>query len=369
MLTGRGKGQSDCDTVEGVAIERINLSRNRFLRPESLLMYFRLLWHGRRMIRKIGPSVLLAARALPEGLVATTLGRSLRIPSVIFAHGEEISPFVAGDAKVLRRKWTTLLKGRMLWRAYRQADLIVANSCFTRELVCRGGIDPARVQVIHPGTDPVRFFPVAPDPVLLDSLGLKGRKVILTVGRLTWRKGQDTVIKALPTIAQAVPNVVYLVAGRGPYESGLKDMARTLNVENQVRFLGEVDPEALPSLYHCCDLFIMPNRVSSRTQDLEGFGIVFLEANACGKPVIGGNSGGVPDAIENGKSGLLVDGTSVEQVSAAVIRMLREPELADEMGRYGRQRVCERFTWDHAASSLVESITTLMSHLDKPPAD
>ena len=158
----------------------------------------------------------------------------------------------------------------------------------------------------------------------------------MTVGRLMWRKGQDMLIRALPEIVKAVPNCVYLICGTGPYEAGLRELAQSLQVDSQVIFLGSLPSEHLPSLYNLSDVFVMPNRMSEKTRDVEGFGIVFLEANACEIPVVGGRSGGTSDAVADGESGLLVDGSSPGEIAGSVIRLLQDPILAQDNGR-GRQ--------------------------------
>jgi phosphatidylinositol alpha-1,6-mannosyltransferase len=345
--------------VDGIEIDRIHLSRSRFLRPESLALYANLLIHGAAAVRRLRPTALVAARALPEGLVATTLGRLLRVPTAVFAHGEEITPWVAGAPAYQRRRGTAFVKGRMLWRTYRKADLIIANSRFTRGLLTGGGIAEEKVALVHPGTDPDVFKPMPRDEAWAAALGLAGRKVLLTVGRLMWRKGQDMVIQALPEILKAVPGTVYLVCGTGPYESGLRELAQSLGLGPHVIFLGEVAAERLPALYNLADLFVMPNRVSLRTRDTEGFGIVFLEANACEVPVIGGRSGGVPDAVADGETGLLVDGTDPHAIAGAVARILTESGLAARMGKAGRRRVCDALTWDRGAETLRAALDRL----------
>jgi phosphatidylinositol alpha-1,6-mannosyltransferase len=360
VLSGIVKGAPPAERIDGVAVARINLNRHRFLRPESLALYAKLVAHGAKLVQSERPRAVLGARALPEGLVAVALSRLYRVPSVVFAHGEEVSMWMPTAPSRQQRRITAALKRKLLWTTYRNATLIVAVSRFTRDLLLSGGINRAKVSVVHPGTDPERYRPMPRDLDLAARLGIDGAKVILTVGRLTSRKGQDLVLKSLPQILQAVGSVVYLVVGSGPYESDLRQLARRSGVEQNVRFLGEVPWEMLPRLYNLTDLFVMPNRVSA-TGDLEGFGIVFLEAGACEIPVVGGRSGGVPDAIADGETGILVDGDSPSEVASAVIGVLKDDTLARRLGKNARARVCRDFTWDHAANRLKE----LIHHLDQ----
>lgn len=359
VLTALASGCARKEIIDGVTIKRVNLDRRWYLRPESMAMYANLLLQGLVTAGRIRPAALLAARALPEGFVAIHLCRLLGVPSIIFAHGEEITPWTRQAPEAERRKFTAGLKGRCLWAVYLGATRIIANSRFTQRLLTGGGIAEEKVAVVHPGTDPDRYKPTAKDEILAAQLGVQGRRVILTVGRLMWRKGQDMVLRALPGIIAAVPDVVYLICGTGPYEADLRDLANALGLNSHVRFLGEVDTDLLPALYNLSDVFVMPNRVSPRTQDVEGFGIVFLEANACGIPVVGGRSGGVPDAVEDGKTGLLVDGTSVQEIAQATIRILQDPSLARRLGENGRVRVCQRLTWDYAAGHVKSLLSAL----------
>ena len=352
VLTGRVRGLPRRESIEGVNVRRINLSRSWLLRPESAVLYANLFAQGAKEIMRNRPSVILAARALPEGLVAGALGRAFRVPSLVLAHGEEISPWTPSAPVPARRRITAVAKGWALWHTYREISMTVANSHFTRNLLIEGGISESAIAIVHPGTDPEQYRPMSRDEALAVQMGVGGKKVILTVGRLMWRKGQDMVLQAMPEILRAVPDVVYVIAGTGPYESGLRELAATLDVDSHVRFLGEVPFSLLPALYNLADVFVMPNRVSPRTRDLEGFGIVFLEANACGVPVVGGRSGGVPDAVADGETGLLVDGESPAEIAHAIIRLLKDPVLAGQMGRSGRERVCRTFTWSQSAEKV-----------------
>jgi phosphatidylinositol alpha-1,6-mannosyltransferase len=251
------------------------------------------------------------------------------------------------------------MKGRALWQTYRLARRVVAISRYTRGLLREGGVPSGKIVLVRPGTDPTTFRPAGRDPALVRELGLEGRRVVLTVGRLTWRKGQDRMLEALPAIAQAAPNVTYLLAGTGPLEPELRALARRLGLEDRVRLLGEVADEALPRLYNVADVFVMANRVSAGTRDVEGFGIVFLEANACEVPVVGGRSGGVIDAVEDGLTGLLVDAESPEEIARAVVRLLEDSALARRMGVEGRRRVERELTWDHTARGVGRVLTEL----------
>lgn len=352
LLTGKRSGQPDFTIFDGVEIRRIDLPRWTLLRPESLPLYTNLFAHLMLQSLSKRPKAFLSARVLPEGLIANAVGRLLRVPSAIFAHGEEVHRVRWDRPLPKRRKGTAYMKRKFIWRAFSRADLIIANSHFTAGLLRSGVADPSRVAVVHPGTDPQRYRPMEKDPELAKRLGVKDRKVILTLGRLVVRKGQDIMIQAMPQILEQIPNAVYLIAGKGNYEQELRQLANSLGMAEYVCFMGQADDEILPNLYNLADVFVMANREMPGSGDLEGFGIVFLEANACGVPVIGGRSGGVPDAIAHGETGLLVDGNSPQAVAEAVIHLLTKPEVARRMGRAGRHRVCQNLTWTHSADKI-----------------
>lgn len=361
VLTAREADAADAETIDGVRVLRTDLSRRWYLRPESLGMYVRLLARSIHLVRRERPAAIVAARVLPEGYVATRVGRMFGLPTVVFAHGEEITPWLPDRPGGSPRGLIAKLKKRCVWSAYHAATRIVANSRFTRSRLALGGIDKARVSIVHPGTDPEQFKPEPPDAALAAELGAEGRRVMLTVGRVTWRKGQDTVVRAMPQILRDVPDALYLVAGSGPMEGELRELIENEGLHDHVRLLGTVGAGQLARLYHMADVYVMPGRVSPDTQDVEGFGIVFLEAGACEVPVIGGRVGGMPDAVADGETGLLVDGEDVDAVAEACRRLLTDRELARRMGRAGRQRVIEHLSWDRAAEQFASLLETVIS--------
>jgi len=348
VITGRQNGCPAEDVIDSVTVRRVLLKRYPFLRPESLVLYGNLGLQALREAVSHRPEAVLGSRVLPEGLVAHVVGEIARIRSIVLAHGEEIRTWTRPAD---RRRLTGTVKARLLWQVYKAADHVVANSRFTRELLLDGGVRPEKVALVHPGTDPQRFRPRPADPGLVRKWNLEDKRVLLTIGRLSRRKGQDTVLRALPAIRKDFPEAVYVIGGVGVEEERLRGLAASLDVQDHVRFLGEIEDATLPSIYNLADIFIMPNR-RLEGNDVEGFGIVFLEASASGLPVIGGRSGGVPDAVADNKTGMLVDGSDLESVIAAVTELLKHPDAARELGRAGRQRVCNELTWDHSAERL-----------------
>jgi phosphatidylinositol alpha-1,6-mannosyltransferase len=286
---------------------------------------------------------------IDDGHLGVWLRRWLRLPFLVYAHGNEILDVLQG----------TLPRERV---ALQTADRIVANSRFTAGLVEQAGVDRRRIHVIHPGCDAGRFRPRPVDRALRERLlgaHAKG-PVVLTVGNLVERKGHDMVIQALAQVIRQVPDTTYLVVGDGPYRDDLDRLARAAGVRDHVVFAGRVDADRLPEIYALSDVFVMPSRIRSTTRDVEGFGLVFLEANACGKPVIGGRTGGIPEAIVDGKTGFLVEPESVPDIAGRLATVLTDPELAAEMGRQGRSRVQTGFSWVDAAARVQELVTGMV---------
>ena len=174
-----------------------------------------------------------------------------------------------------------------------------------------------------------------------------------TVGNLVARKGHDMVIRALPRVRQTVPDVTYLIIGDGPYRGQLEALAGALGVRDRVIFAGGIPNEELPPIYALSDLFVMPSRDQSEECDVEGFGVVFLEANACAKPVVGGRSGGICEAISDGVTGLLVDPNDPEDIANALVRLLTNSDLATRLGKRGRLRVVRDFSWERVGDQVL----------------
>jgi len=279
--------------------------------------------------------------SIDEGQIALTLRNWLKLPFIVFAAGNEI-------LDVIEEKWPKPML------ALQTADRVVAISRYTASFVERAGVDPSRIEIVYPGYDTNRFRPLEDRLELRQKLlGERYRdQVILTVGNLVARKGHDTTIRSLPKLLQLVPDVTYLIVGDGPYRSQLETLATELGVRNRVIFAGRLADEDLAQLYALCDVFVMPSRAQLDEKDVEGFGIVFLEANACAKPVIGGRSGGVPEAIVDGVTGLLVDPNDSGELADAIARLLTDREFAHRLGQQGRERAVNEFSWRRAADSV-----------------
>ena len=274
-------------------------------------------------------------QALPFGLIAWVFKRAFGVPYLVWIYGREI----------LKPQQYPLLR-RILRSMLQEATLIISISESTRQAAIQIGASPDRVQVIYPSVDTVRFRPDIDGSWVMARHGLRGEKVILTVCRLVPRKGIDTVIRAIPAILEAVPNAVYVIVGEGPDRRRLENLAQGLGVADCVHLVGSVDDQVLPAYYAACDVFVMVSRSIPEAGEVEGFGIVYLEAGACGKPVVAGRSGGVAEAVQDGVTGFLVEPSDVVAVGDAVICILQDPVLATSLGAAGRHRAQQPSDWD-----------------------
>ena len=205
--------------------------------------------------------------------------------------------------------------------------------------------DASKLVQIAPGIDVDHFIPTDSSNLRAE-LGLTDKSVIISVGRLVHRKGQDKLISALPEIKTSVPNVHLVLVGVGPHQDYLEKLALKLNVSDCVTFIGRINYAELPKYICLGDIFAMPSRSRFFGLEVEGLGIVYLEASACGLPVVGGKSGGAPDAVLVGETGMVVDGTNSSEIADACIELLNNPELCALMGANGRAWIIENWRWE-----------------------
>jgi phosphatidylinositol alpha-1,6-mannosyltransferase len=203
---------------------------------------------------------------------------------------------------------------------------------------------------VYPGVDARRFSPEADDGSLRLALAPRGELLLLSVGRLQRRKGHDLVLRALPELKKIVPKVRYVIVGDGNDRDTLQLLASELGIAGDVSFAGNVPDADLPAYFAACDVFVLPTRMES--SDFEGFGIVFLEAAAAGKPSIGGRNGGVPEAIVDGETGILVADGAVDELLESLRALCTSADLRHRMGAMARERAVRDFSWDRAAAAV-----------------
>lgn len=297
------------------------------------------------LLREHGCRSVWFGAAAPLGLMAPALRRAGARRLVATTHGHEAA-------------WAQLPASRHLLRRIGEGtDALTYLGEYTRSRIARA-VTPeaaARMVPLPPGVDEKTFHPGSGGAQVRARLGLTDRPVVVCVSRLVPRKGQDTLIRALPRILAAAPDAVLLIVGGGPYRTDLEKLAAATGVADSVRFTGPVPWEQLPAHYGAGDVFAMPCRTRRGGLDVEGLGIVYLEASATGLPVVAGDSGGAPDAVLDGETGWVVRGGAGDapaETADRVTALLADPVLRARMGERGRAWVEERWRWDLLADRL-----------------
>jgi phosphatidylinositol alpha-1,6-mannosyltransferase len=294
-------------------------------------------WHVARS-QKV--DLIHAGDLFPQGLIAMWQKQINGTPYLVYCHGEELT-------QTDLRRYQPIVRNLI----YSKADGVIAANEFARTNLFRIGVAEEKICKILPGVDE-RFLPQPPRPDLVARFGLEGKKVVLSVGRLVARKGHARVLRALAQIRDRVQPFHYLIAGDGPEKQQILSLASELGLSQQVTLTGRVAEDQLADFYNLCDVFVLVNYVVDG--DLEGFGMVFVEANATGKPVIGGRSGGTAEAILHGQTGFLVDPESSDDIAHRLQALLQNEELSRRLGAAGRERVRLEFNWASRAQVLRE---------------
>lgn len=245
-----------------------------------------------------------------------------------------------------------LNKSLMTTLVLHQADRVIVISEYTQSLVTNFGIPISRITNINPGTN-LKVKRDLDVSGVKKSCGLTGKKILLSVSRLEeLYKGYDYVIKSLPLIKAKVPETHHVIVGEGWLKPYYQKLAENMGVIDDISFVGRVPDKELRKWYEICDVFVMVSRDSTIDGGAEGFGIVYLEANAYGKPVVGGRAGGVPDAIIDNVTGLLVNPENEVEIAEAIVRLLTNPELAKKLGEQGRERILQDLTWSKVGEKV-----------------
>jgi phosphatidylinositol alpha-1,6-mannosyltransferase len=290
--------------------------------------------------RDTGIGVILGGSALVTPLVLM-LARLFKRKAVVLTHGLDLS-------------YPSMLYNVLCLRWLKLCDRVIANSRHTAGLARETGARESAIRVIPPGLHWERFTSFGSTDLVKEELGLTDRKIVLFVGRLARRKGVKEFIKqSLPRIVQTVRDVCFVIVGGNPTESlahsgdlvgEITAIVAELGLEKHVRLLGRLDDEKLTKVLQIADVLVLP--VLSMKDDVEGFGIVLLEAAAAGIPAVATRLGGIPDAIEQGKSGILVEPDNYEELSQSVIGLLTDRDERERLGEYAKWRVKEKFSWD-----------------------
>ncbi|REE83949.1 phosphatidylinositol alpha-1,6-mannosyltransferase [Paenibacillus taihuensis] len=309
--------------------------RGAFMRDEQVDVtswgrLFRQVW---RTMRSEDPDVTIYGYVL-IGFIGLLLRVTTGRRYVVSTHGMDMLMF---------RRFIVL--NQIVKLILRKADGILTNSEYTKRLVRQYGVHPDRIGIVNPGVEKI-YEKKAVNKELVKQHGLEGKYVILSVGRLVTRKGNDKTIEAMPAILEQIPNAVYVIVGDGPDRERLEALARSLGVEDAVRFIGSVTGgELLNDYFNLADQFIMACRELEKG-DAEGFGIVYLEAASAGVPVIAGRSGGAVEAVLDGETGMVVDPHSPAAIADMIIRLARDSALREQLVRSGYKRAKTMFQHD-----------------------
>jgi phosphatidylinositol alpha-1,6-mannosyltransferase len=295
----------------------------------------------RRLIAEHGIDTVWFGAAAPLALLAPRARQAGAARVLASTHGHEVG-------------WSMLPVARSVLRRIGDGtDVVTFVSRYTRSRFASAFGPAARLEYLPPGVDTDRF---RPDPAARAELRgryrLGERPTVVCVSRLVPRKGQDMLIKALPSIRRRVDGAALVIVGGGPYLDALRKLATDCGVAGHVTFTRGVPADELPAHHALADVFAMPCRTRGAGMDVEGLGIVFLEASATGVPVIAGLSGGAPETVRHNKTGLVVDGRSVDEIAESVSELLTDPERAAAMGAAGREWVTSQWRWDTLAGRL-----------------
>jgi phosphatidyl-myo-inositol dimannoside synthase len=346
VSTGAHPAAREADSQIGASIDRISVPSRR-LRTVQGLAAWTLRAHV--LTRSVNPRFVWCGNLKPAAYPARWIHARTGVPYGIMLYGTELLLLRVR----MRDSW---IKRRVARALFGPAAVLLTISRFTRDLASEtlaelgfadGEID---IRTVPLGTDPDRFRPGIDTMAIRHRYGLNGGRWLLTVARIAAHKGIDTALLVLDVLRHEFPDLKYAVVGSGVKLGEYEALARRLGVGDRVRFLTSVPDADLPGLYNCAELYLGVSRPVELM--IEGFGISLSEAAACGIPVIGGRNGGIPDAVREGETGLLVDATSTAEVTEAVRLLLKDRELAQRLGQAGRAAVESFFNWDRVTQDV-----------------
>ncbi len=335
IAAGKTKGDEAFDKTHDLNIDRLELSSSSWgiKSLTGLTFYWRVFNQVRKLIKQHKITTLHCGRCLPEGFIGYIFNKIFNIPYICYIHGEDV------EAAATSRELSWIVK-----KVLTNAKTLICNSQNTANLILNNWqANPNKTVILNPGCDTERFVPADKNNEIKKSLGWGNKTVVLTVGRLQERKGQDILIKALPTIKQHIPNVLYAIIGGGEEKQKLEQLTKQLKLQDNVLFMSEVSDEQMIQAYQQCDVFSLPNRTVG--QDIEGFGMVLVEAQACAKPVIAGDSGGTAETMIVDKTGFIVDCTQPGPLANKLIELLKNSKQCADMGSAGREHAKSTLDW------------------------
>ena len=343
ILVDKTKGSEDFDkNYERIVIRQPFFSW-RFFKPSWLP----LIWKVRKLVKDNDIEYLQFGHYFNAVTVGLMLKKLFGLPYLVYTHGV--------DTLIPQKGW---FSKKLMILNLKNADYVIANTHFMKKKIMELGLFESQIIIIYPSLNIKAENIPNRENELRKKYGLEGQKVILTIGRLVKRKGQDFVIRSLPEILKKVPNLKYLIVGDGPDKDYLVNLAKELQVEKQVIFAGPIEDKDILKFpyYHLADLFIMPTREMKGQKDIESFGLVYLEAQAQGTPVIIGKAGGTGETIIEDETGLAVNPENTKDISDTVLKLLTNDNLKNEMGEKGKRWVTGTFNWDKQVHKLTNII-------------
>lgn len=300
---------------------------------KGLKFYWHTVFALRRIIKEHRITHVHCGRVIHEGVIAWLLSMMTPIKYVCYVHGEDVETAAMSKEHDL-----------MVRQVCKNAERIICNSHNSSTIVQKlKYAEQDKIDVLHPGVDCARFIPVEPDDIFRENMAWTNKFVILTVGRLQKRKGHDRMIEAVDIIRKSYPDVLYVIIGNGDEKEALSLLVENLELSDNVIFLDEISDQQMIQCYQQCDLFILPNRTIDN--DIEGFGMVLVEAQSCGKPVIAGDSGGTRETMIIDKTGWIIDCTEASLIAQKVSEICSNREYLLEVGKAGRQHVESELDW------------------------
>jgi phosphatidylinositol alpha-1,6-mannosyltransferase len=335
IAAGKTEGDSEFDKTHDITIHRLNLSSTAwgFKSITGAKYYLKTFLALRKIIKKENITSIHCGRCLPEGVFGLLLSKLFKTQYLCYIHGEDV------EAASSSRELSYIVK-----QVLKNAQVLISNSNNSqRILLDHWQVPPEKAVVLHPGMDANRFMPADYDVEVRNQLGWHDRIVILTVGRLQKRKGQDMLIQALPEILKHHPNLLYSIVGGGEEKGYLFNLVEHLGLKDNVQFLSEIADEVMIQCYQQCTLFVLPNRTVEK--DIEGFGMVLAEAQSCGKPVLAGDSGGTAETMVIGVTGYICDCTSPTPIAIKIIDLLNAKNTFNQIGLKARSHVEVNLDW------------------------
>ncbi len=335
IAAGAQPGDAAFDRTHRLTVHRLNLSFDDWglFSVGGYRDYARADREIERLVFRGNVHTIHCGRAMPEGYLAWRMRRRHGIAYFVYVHGEELN--------------TVSTSRQLAWmarRVFAEATTVIANCRNTASILHRDWhVRPEQLTVLHPGVDAQTFRPAERCDTIRRRLGWGDRPVVLTVGRLQKRKGHDRMIEALRQVRHMTGDVLYAIAGDGAEAENLHALADACGVAQHVKWMGPLGEDDLIAAYQQCDLFVLPNR--EVRGDFEGFGMVLLEAQGCGRAVVAGRSGGTGETMMEDRTGLRVNADDVEALGLTVGGLLADAARRQAMGQAGRQWIVERFDW------------------------